>query len=310
MFDIFQHTIRPKSSLFFRKNDANDVRLGEIVSRNEYEDSDVVILGCPQDEGVRRNNGRLGAALAPDAIRAQFYKLTDFGITAKVFDSGDTIIQKSLEETHDAHTRIAAQILRDGKRIVALGGGNDLSFADGSAMTEIYGAENWLAFNIDAHFDVRADPTRNSGTPYRQLLDEKLINPKNFYEIAFQPQANSKTYFDFLKNLGANLINLEEFQNSNFKIDFEQMLSALNSQFSAFWGFDVDAVRAADAPGTSAPSPVGLSANEFVSLAKLAGKSSQTKIVEFTEVNPHFDVDNRTAKLVAVAIHKFISSIK
>lgn len=310
MFDIFQHITRPKPDLFFRKNDANDVRLGEIIPRNEYEDSDVVILGCPQDEGVRRNSGRLGAALAPDAIRAQFYKLTDFGITAKVFDLGDTIIQNSLEETHNAHTRIAAQILRDGKRIVALGGGNDLSFADGAAMAETCGAENWLAFNIDAHFDVRADQARNSGTPYRQLLDEKLVNPKNFYEIAFQPQANSKIYFDFLQNLGAHLISLEEFQTSKFKTDFEQTLSALNSQFSTFWGFDVDAVRAADAPGTSAPSPIGLSANEFVNLAKLAGNSPQTKIVEFTEVNPNFDIDNRTAKLVAIAIHNLLSAIK
>ena len=31
---------------------------------------------------------------------------------------------------------------------------------------------------------------------------------------------------------------------------------------------------------------------------------------EFTEVNPNFDTDNRTAKLVAIAMHKFICSVK
>jgi formiminoglutamase len=185
MFDIFQNTTRPNRDLFFNKNDPNDTRLGEIVSSQieDYETAEIVILGCPQDEGVARNKGRVGAALAPDAIRMQFYKLTDFGISASIFDLGDTIIQPTLEETHDLHTRIVTQILRDAKRIIVLGGGNDIAYADGAAMAEVFGAESWLGLNIDAHFDVRTDRPRNSGTPYRQLLDERLIKPRNFTKL-------------------------------------------------------------------------------------------------------------------------------
>ncbi|MBA2637522.1 MAG: arginase family protein, partial [Solirubrobacterales bacterium] len=132
MFDIFQNTTRPKPQLFFEKNDASDVRLGEIVSAQpeDYENAEIVILSCAQDEGVARNKGRIGAALAPDQIRAQFYKLTDFGINVKIFDIGDTIIQKTLEQTHDVHTKIIGQILRDEKRLIILGGGNDVSYSD------------------------------------------------------------------------------------------------------------------------------------------------------------------------------------
>src|SRR4028119_1516071 len=92
MFDIFQNTTRPNRDLFFNKNDANDARLGELVSAEveDYETAEIVILACPQDEGVARNGGRVGAALAPEAIRRQFYKLTPFEISAKVFDAGDT----------------------------------------------------------------------------------------------------------------------------------------------------------------------------------------------------------------------------
>lgn len=311
MTNIFELTTRPKPELFFRKNDANDVRLGEIVStkRKDYARSEIVILGCPQDEGVRRNGGRTGAAEAPDAIRRQFYKLTNFGIGAKIFDSGDTIIEKTLEETHEIHTRIVERILLDGKKIVVLGGGNDVSYADGRAMSKAFGAENWLGFNIDAHFDVRADSPPNSGTPYRQLLEENLIKPQNFYEIAWQRQANSPVYFDYLKDKGVNLFGLEAIGNSKFNL---QDLLAKNGddERPLFFGFDVDAVRASDAPGVSAVSPVGLTAEEFLETVKSAGENARTRIVEFTEMNPAFDIDNRTAKLVAVAMHRFCAANK
>ncbi len=310
MFDIFQYTTRPKQDLFFNKKDSNDARLGEIVSLSEkdYKNSDIVILGCPQDEGVARNKGRIGSAFAPDAIRAQFYKLSNFGISVEIFDSGDTIIQKTLEETHDLHTKIVEQVLRDGRRLIVLGGGNDISYADGEGMANVFGHENWLAFNIDAHFDVRADFPRNSGTPYRLLLEEKYILPEKFYEIGYQPQANSPIYFEYLKNLGATIISLEEFQKN---VSLEKTICRLpTADCSLFWGFDVDSVRSSDAPGVSAPSPIGLTAEEFINLAGFAGSLKETKIIEFTEVNPNFDIDNRTARLVAIAMHKFCQNIK
>ena len=206
------------------------------------------------------------------------------------------------------HAKIVERMLLDDKKLIVLGGGNDISYADGSAMAKVCGADHWLAFNVDAHFDVRVDSPRNSGTPYRQLLDEKLLVPINFYEIAFQPAATSPTHFDYLKSLKVNLTSLDEYSFSVFRSSVEKRLLTPDSRLSIFWGFDLDAVRASDAPGTSAPSPLGLSAKEFCDLAKFAGSLPDTKIVEFTEVNPNFDIDNRTAKLVALAMHGFLQS--
>lgn len=308
MTDIFKLTNRPADSVFFKNGDENDVRLGEIVDSNpqNYNDSEIVIIGCPQDEGVRRNKGRTGAALAPEAIRAQFYRLSNFGITAKIFDLGNTDIKPTLEETHDAQIEIVKRLLDDGKKIISLGGGNDISYPDCRALSENAGAENILAFNIDAHFDARADQPRNSGTPYRQLLEEKLIEPKNFYEIGWQEQANSPVYFDYLDNLGVNLLGLGDFRAID---DFTLTVLRLRTHEPLFWGFDLDAVRASDAPGVSAPSPIGLLADEFCDLAAIAGFQENTRIVEFTEVNPNFDVDNQTARLVAIAMHRFCAAV-
>jgi formiminoglutamase len=312
MTDIFKLTDRPQTDLFFRRTDSNDVRLGEIVSSTEtaYQAADVVILGCPQDDGVIRNRGRSGAASAPDEIRRAFYKLTNFGVRVNIFDLGNTKIQPALEETHEFQIKIVRQLIRDGKKVISLGGGNDISYPDCRALAEETDAGKLLAFNIDAHFDVRADVPRNSGTPYRQLLEENLISPQNFYEIGWQKQANSAIYFEYLRNKGANLIDLEALSGMLAASEFGDLpaLSA-GTAGSVFWGFDVDSVRASDAPGVSAPNPLGLSASEFCRLAEYAGQDSRTKIIEFTELNPNFDIDGRTARLVATAIHRFCSAV-
>jgi formiminoglutamase len=316
MTNIFELTSRPKSDLFFIKNDKNDPRLGEIVGRNEgdYESAEIVIIGCPQDEGVRRNNGRPGAELAPFAIREQFYKLTPFNLKKRIFDLGDVKIGPTLEETHVNHFEIVSQLLRDGKRVVVLGGGNDISYPDGCAMAEVFGPEWWIGINIDSHLDVRVADQRNSGTPYRQLLDERRLLPNYFYEVAYQTHFCSPIYYDYIRSIGVNRISLELLRSRaeadlELKESIKQKFVHHSSSLNTFFGFDLDAVRSADAPGTSAPSPLGLRNGEFIQLVKYAASLANTKIIEFSEVNPKFDSDNRTAKLVAIAMHRFCTGV-
>jgi formiminoglutamase len=316
MNDVFQLTQRPDRELFYSRGDRHDPRLGEIVSmrENDYEVSDIVILGCPQDEGVRRNGGREGAASAPNAIRRQFYKLTPFNIKKRIFDLGDVPLRESLESTHDVLTAVVKQVLQDGKRVVVLGGGNDISYADGRAMSEVFGPEWWIAVNVDSHLDVRADVPRNSGTPYRQLLEEGLLKPDYFYEVAYQSHFCSPAYYKYIRDLGVHRISLEmlrsrEEADIELKEQVRQRFIGHSHSLSTFFGFDLDAVRSADAPGTSAPSPLGLRAGEFITLVKYAASLANTRIVEFTEVNPRFDIDDRTTKLVAIGIHRFCSHV-
>jgi formiminoglutamase len=311
MPDIFDHTSRPSDGLFASKNDPNDPRLGDrvLTGAEEYAGSDIVIIGCPQDEGVRRNGGRIGAAEGPDAIRRQFYKLTPFNIKKKIFDLGDVPLAATLEETHDTLTAVVSQVLRDGKRIIVIGGGNDISYADGCAMAEVFGPEQWIGVNIDAHLDVRIAAERNSGTPYRQLLEERRLLPEYFYEVGYQSHFTSPVYYEYIRSLGVNRISLEIVRSRaeadlELKEQIRQKFIAHSTSLNTFFGFDMDVVRMADAPGTSAPSPLGLRAGEFIQLVKYAASLANTKIIEFTETNPRYDVDDRTTKLVAIAMHR------
>ena len=316
MSDIFELTSRPDPNVFFSRNDPHDPRLGEIVSTDEkdYATADIVILGCPQDEGVRRNNGRVGAADAPNAVREQFYKLTPFNIKKKLVDLGDVRIGGSLEETHETHCAVVAKILSDGKRLIVIGGGNDISYPDGVAMAKVFGPDKWIGINIYSHLDVIIAEQRNSGTPYRQLLEEGHLLPNCFYEVGYQTHFASPVYYKYLRDLGVHRISLEllrsrEEADMEIKDQIRQRFIGQSSSLNTFFGFDLDAVRSADAPGTSTPSPLGLRAGEFITLVKYAASLANTKIIEFSEVNPKYDMDNRTTRLVGIAMHRFISHV-
>lgn len=314
MSDLFQTLTGIDDSLLFTRNDPNDPRLGDLVGigGDAYEKAHIVILGCPQDEGVRRNGGRVGAADAPRAIREQFYKLTTNNIRWNICDLGDVDVSGTLEEVHDRLTAVVEQILADGKRLIILGGGNDISYADGCAMARVFGDDGWIGVNIDSHLDVRLAEERNSGTPYRQLLDEGHIRPDYFYEVGYQSHLASPIYYDYIRSIGVNRISLELLRSRaeadiELKESIREKFIGHSTSLNTFFGFDMDAVRSADAPGTSAPSPLGLRAGEFIQLVKYAASLANTRVIEFTEMNPNFDIDGRTAKLVAIGMHRFCS---
>lgn len=298
--DIFTATMRPAPELFYRRGDTHDRRLGELAlaSPADYPSAQVVILGCPQDEGVRRNRGRPGAADAPSQIRAALYRMGVAGVEQiRLFDLGDTLIQPTLEATHDLQRRLVAQIIRDGKLLIALGGGNDLAYPDVAGL--VGAAGRVLALNIDAHYDVRADLVRNSGTPYRQLLEEGHLAPERLVQIGSQPFANSPVYTRYLHERGVRVYPLSETRARGTALLEEILQTAADA---VFWGVDMDVVRAADAPGVSAPNPLGMTAEEICQITALAGAHPRTRLIEITEVNPAFDIDQRTCRLAAAVI--------
>lgn len=307
--NIFKLTAKPDKNLFFKKNDPNDIRLGEIVKSNpkDYANSDFVIIGCPQDIGVKRNKGREGAAKAPDIIRKNFYKLVSNPnfLKKKFFDLGNINTQGSLEEIHKIQEKIISQILIDNKKVIVLGGGNDISYPDCKGLSSL--KKEILALNIDSHFDVRFNKPRNSGTSYFMLLEQEIIKGKNFWEIGIKSANSSPQHEKYLKSKKANILFIEKLLESKIDKNISEILKKNKSEV-IFWGFDMDSVKASDAPGVSAPSPFGLASEDAIKIATLAGKDKRTKIFEISEVNPKFDIDDRTSRLAALMIWYFINT--
>src|SRR5438132_13876573 len=89
----------------------DDPRLGEAIEVWHGDPAALtpgraVLIGFPQDEGVRRNGGRTGTAAAPDAIRRCLSRLTPSDCQANVhltdpapLDLGNLRVSGDLEQT-------------------------------------------------------------------------------------------------------------------------------------------------------------------------------------------------------------------
>ncbi len=294
------HVIPVEDGVFYTRNDPNDIRFGDIVLRDieHYSSAEVVILGCPQDEGISRNRGRLGARFAPTEIRRDLYRypVTQSHKHLLLIDVGDLEISDTLEKTHELLKNAVQKFVADGKKVIVLGGGNDISYPDCLALSAETAQP--LVINIDRHLDVRADVPRNSGTPYRQLLEEGVIHPDMFHEFGTNSFANSPKYLEYVLNIGASIHYLGDVRSAGVGKSLRSIIDGADSD-GIFFGFDLDAVRSMEAPGVSDPGPMGFSAREICEIADVAASDPRTRIIEITEVCPEFDRDRLTSKLAA-----------
>lgn len=309
MNDIFDLTTRPDSDLLTKKFDTHDSYLSDVVltGKDDYETSDIVILGF-------QNNENENKIFDSDSIRYEFYNLTNFGINRKIFDLGNFRFQEKVEKNFEDFSRVIEQILLDGKRLILIGSKGDISFPCGNMMASVFGKDRWLAINVDSHLDVCLTNRQKTEPSFRRLLEEKVIVPRYFYEIGFQPYFCSPALFRYLQNQGVKMVSLEQLR-SRETADLElrelirQEFIQHSRSMSILFNFSMNAVRASDAPGTTSSSPFGLRAGEFLTLVQFAAKLVNTKIIQFTEVDSTSDIENRTAKLVAIAMHRFCSTV-
>lgn len=308
----------PDQSLIYKRRESDDSRFGEVVEtrREKFgEHFKIVLVGFPYDEGTVRNMGRAGSAMGPDEIRKAFYKLTPTKSAAladaelHIFDAGNLKRHMKLEDAISKLEGVVNYLLRYGYTPVVLGGSNDLSYADFRACDSV--RERCGAINIDSHLDVR-DFSKgiNSGTPYRMLLEEKALRGTDFAEYGIQEFVNSREYLTYVRTAKAQIFTLNQIRaKGNSEAFLEAYRSVSREPESVYVSFDVDSVRSSDAPGVSAPTPTGLTAEEILECAYLAGSETKTAMIDICEFNPKYDVDGHTAKLAAMVVANFLAGL-
>lgn len=313
----------PEELMGLRSHDKHDHWLIDEIRFDEkdYFDATHVLIGCPQHEGIQRNNGRIGAEKAPNKIREQLYKLqVQKDHPVKLFDAGNVITDyfdftdrtefsvtekehDALGQIHDALTKAVSKFLRDGKKVIVLGGGNDISYADIRALSET--EREISAINIDAHLDMRIADEMTSGTPYRKAIEDHYLVPQHFYEFGIRRESNGAYYLENARELGVNIHTLDQVLEHGVISTFQNILGQIGNR-SFFLGLDMDSIQASDAPGVSASSPAGLSGREVMQIIHHAKQKENLKLFEITEVNPKYDIDDRTVKLAAQLVYNFL----
>lgn len=301
--------------LFFKNTKENDPRLGEYVQplqASEILENSYIISGYPDDEGIALNQGRLGAALAPDMIRHYLYKMScAFNSSAPhLLDNGNINPDLELKDKHEKPVSLISQRLLQGAKWISLGGGHDFAYPDGCAFVD-YCAEKKLkplVLNFDAHLDVRSTSQGlSSGTPFYRLL-EKYPQIK-LLELGIQSQCNSQAHFDWCKNRGVEILTYDDLlvsERDHDKRVIDFILPHITESTAVFLSIDIDGFAACHAMGCSQSWATGFEPNSFLRLISKLKNLTQIPIIGIYEVSPPLDSDNRTSKLAAQLIHRYI----
>ncbi|CAF1578110.1 unnamed protein product [Adineta ricciae] len=298
---------------------SDDIRLGDIIT--EDDNGDIILIGFPYDEGVRRNNGRVGAKSGPNAFR-QLLKRTGTVVNAeyddldirkyvKISDGGNINENLSLEEAHQQLEERVTHLIRNQKIPFIVGGGNDQSYPNASGL--LNNSKSVYVINIDAHLDVRPLKEGNkahSGSPFRQLIEDERFhqNPSNrFIEFASQGSQCSIEHVNYLRSKSplTNIIWYQTIRDDPLTPFQSIIKSAEEQNCDIFVSFDIDSIISASCPGVSAPASVGLSAQQACDLAFIAGQSFHVKLMDMSEYNPLVE-EYRTGKLITLIFYHFI----
>jgi formiminoglutamase len=298
----------------------DDPRLGEVVEfwrdgAPDLRPGRPVLIGFPQDEGVRRNGGRVGAAEAPREIRRWLYRLvpwdceTDRDLAALgLLDLGNVRIDGDLEQTQAALGEVVGAVLRAGSVPVVLGGGHETAY--GHYLGYVAAGLPVGVVNIDAHLDVRPliDGKGHSGSPFRQMMEHPThaLPGRRYVCLGVREQATSREHWRYAQAIGCVI----HFGNKmGFLID-EQLLKAFkqlrSEECGTYLSIDADAVRVADVPGVSAPSPVGFDGEVVIFAARSAGGTAGVTSLDLVEINPRLDRDGQSARWAALVVWNFL----
>ena len=268
-------------------------------------------LGFCCDEGVRRNHGRTGAVEGPSKLRSAMASFAHhLPPEVLVYDAGDVLCtNQNLEEAQEQLGRKVSVLLQQGYRPLVLGGGHEIAYGHFLGLEQATENQRLGILNFDAHFDLRSyEQQSSSGTPFLQIAHKLRAKEREFFYncIGIQEQGNTRILFQAADKLQVNYVLSEQVQESPLS-DLQQQLQAWLDQVEAVYvTIDLDVFAAAYAPGVSAVNALGLHPDAVLVLLKQVIASSKLLSVDVAELNPAFDLDNRTAKLAAGILYHTI----
>ncbi|MCA5005565.1 formimidoylglutamase [Sphingobacterium bovistauri] len=276
------------------------------VDLNERQslENTIVLLGFCCDEGVRRNQGREGAKATPDYLRKVLANLpVHFSDKIVVVDAGNIHSHGyDLESAQQALTIAVQKIKSFNGFPLLIGGGHEITYGHFKGLHQPN--RKLGIINIDAHLDMRplTDGKGNSGTGFYQINEDLMEAGGDFNYLAFgiQEIANTKGLLQSAESSGVNIIYGSELFPNNIEHIKSKIQDFVNGVDDIYLTVDMDAFAAAFAPGVSAVAMNGIiPEHTFYSLLSYIYQQPKLISMDIAELNPRFDIDERTARLAA-----------
>ncbi|WP_409202321.1 formimidoylglutamase [Suttonella sp. R2A3] len=301
-----------------------------------YQQQHIGLIGFACDQGVKRNQGRVGAKAAPPLIRQAFATLPvtanlqqrfDDTLQTLLGDIGDIhcednngFAEHALEQAQKLYADKVSHTIQQGSLPIGLGGGHAIAYgsflglwqallaAKTNPTNSTCNTDNNIntmptigIINFDAHLDIRQSDVATSGTPFRQIAEHlKGENQSfNYCCIGVSRFSNTVALFDRASQLGIEMISDEDCTNKTWENIATQIETFINKVDALYLTIDMDCLPASVVPGVSAPAAYGIELSFVERAIKLIMASNKVKVVDIAEINPTFDIDGRSCKVAA-----------
>lgn len=261
----------------------------------------IAILGFACDEGVRRNQGRVGAAAGPQALRRALANLAHHP-TLPLYDAGTVACDDG--DLDGAQQRLAAAvtaIVQAGHLPLLLGGGHETAYGHWLGLANAHAGKRIGIVNFDAHFDLRTADQASSGTPFAQIAADCAARGQHFRYLCLgvAETANTRALFESAANLGAEWRLDSDMTPWQLADTRHQLAGFIDSVDAVYLSIDLDVLPASVMPAVSAPAGYGVDISVIEALVAKIASSGKLIGADLVEFNPTFDIDSHGAKTAA-----------
>jgi arginase family enzyme len=280
-------------NIAFLSNDEGfkDTQLGKHIlayeeAFPELDQADMVIVGCGEMRGAGM---QYQSTKAPDAIRAEYYRLYHWHTAVTVADIGNVKCGATMQDSYAALRVVVQELLQAGKKVVILGGSHDVTTAQYQAHT----ANDTI---IDAVcVDARIDMDMDSVLPADNFLVDMFTGMPNYLKhynhIGFQSYFMHPGMLETIDKL-----RFDCYRVGKVKEDITEMEPAIRN--SELFSFDIAAIQHAHAPANHL-TPNGFNGEEACTLMQYAGMSHACTSIGIYGYIAEQDVHALTAKQIA-----------
>ncbi len=298
----------------------------------EESDASFVLIGIPEDIGVKTNFGRIGTASAYESalkslVNIQHNKfckgnkliLLGHIDVAEAMEKASKLNPQNKEERKELFklvekidkevSHIVFKIIQAGKTPIIIGGGHNNAYGNIKGLALAKG-KMVNAINFDAHTDFRIMEGRHSGNGFTYAFEDNFL--KKYFVFGLHEGFVSKSVFNTIKSIpdSINYNTYEEIEVRREK-NFENELEiALNFIKNEPFGIELD-LDAIPNVYSSAMTPTGFSAERARQYIHYFGKHKNASYLHICEGAPDLDKTNNnhlTGKLIAYMITDFIKS--
>lgn len=271
----------------------------------------VALLGLASDEGVRRNQGRQGAASGPAQLRS-FLSNLPVQEDMNLLDAGDISCQgHDLETAQARYAQQMSTLIDQGHLPIGLGGGHEigwasyLGWAQSRCVTQAPQAKLGL-LNLDAHFDLRTAQHPTSGTPFLQALEHAKAHGLDLSYACWgaSESANTRVLFERAEQWGVNTRLDTELGVQALPARLAELQAWLDGVDQVYLTICLDVLPAGVAPGVSAPSARGVPQEVVEALVDTVLRSGKLVLADVAEYAPAFDQDGHTGRVAARLVHR------